>query len=130
MHSRFLAILCGIALGGVLTAAVWGLQHVMGAPNTESAFFWWHNTPNVLLSSAMAVAPGALAGWLASDRPLLVGCLVGAGTTVVGLLMMVAVWGNMPLSAWIPSLLVGSVGGAITQGAGAMAGAYLRRAAP
>ena len=129
--SPLLASVAGIILSVVLFAGTLALQPLIGsAPSFGSPLFYWHNVPTALLNAVLGILPGFAAGFLASRRPLLVGCVVGA----VGCALQVAVvsfaWGLMPVAQLVPTLLVGGLIGAATQAVSALGGAYVRQGAP
>jgi hypothetical protein len=125
------ASVVGVVLDVVLFAGALALAPLMGsAPSFGSPLFYWHNAPTALVNAVLAIFPGFAAGFLASRQPLVVGCVVGA----VGCALQVAVislaWEPLPMAQLFPTLLVGGLIGAISQGVSALAGAHVRQGAP
>ena len=126
-----LASLVGVVLNVALFAGALALQPLIGsAPSFGSPLFYWHNVPTALVNAVLGILPGFAAGFLASRRPLLVGCVVGAAGCALQVAVVSFAWGLMPMAQLVPTLLVGGLIGAATQAVSALAGAYIRSAAP
>ena len=129
--SPLFASVVGVGLSVVLFIGALALQPLIGsAASFGSPSFYWHNVPTTLVNAVLGILPGFAAGFFASRRPLLVGCVVGA----VGCALQVAVvsyaWEPLPAAKLVPTLLVGALVSAVTQGVSALGGAHVRQAAP
>jgi hypothetical protein len=120
----------GIAFNGVLFYGALALRNVTGSvSNFDSPLFCWHNAPAALVNALFIVLPGFVAGLSAVRRPFVVGCIVGAVSCAVQVIIISIAWGPLPAAQLVPTLVVGSVVGAIAQGISALGGAYVRQAA-
>ena len=129
--SPLLAAVVGIVLSVLLFAGALALQPLIGsAPSLGSPLFYWHNVPTALVNAVLGILPGFAAGFLASRRPLLVGYVVGAAGCALQVAVISFAWEPLPTAQLVPTLLVGGLISAVTQGVSALGGAHVRQAAP
>lgn len=129
--SPSLASVVGMVLSVLLFAGALVLQpFISSAPSFDSPLFYWHNVPTALVNAVLGILPGFAAGFLASHRPLLVGCVVGAAGCALQVAVISFAWEPLPLAQLVPTLLVGGLVGAVTQGVSALGGAHVRTPSP